>query len=210
MDSSNEFNHDEINNSKDGRIQVNETFKYSLITDSGDVIDCSNNNDENRQSINQFDDNDRTCPIPENSIKINEYQYFNLHNFINEEKDNEQNIVLPENIDLQDLNPCEPSPSELSLYNKSQESILSPMYQLSLVDFESSSTSTSLILPQFAHKSSNSFQQLWSPRVYSPKLIDSNISKSTLSILWSYYYISYILVQRFFDTIQYYLVFVIY
>lgn len=62
------------------------------------------------------------------------------------------------------------------------------MYQLSLFDLEYSTTSTNLVLPQFIQnhiKSSNSFQQLWSPRVYSPKLIDSNKSKSTLSILWS-------------------------
>jgi hypothetical protein len=62
------------------------------------------------------------------------------------------------------------------------------MYQLSLFDLEYSTTSTSLVLPQLIQnhiKSSNSFQQLWSPRVYSPKLIDSNKSENTLSILWS-------------------------
>jgi hypothetical protein len=189
----------ETNTSKDERLEMHETFKYSLIADSGDVIDCPNNNDENLQSsrksqltvhpsinsllkYDQFDDNNRLIepyPTPENSITINEHQHFNFDNYVHEEEVTEHLLTH-----------IDPSiePRENFIFNFTL--ILSPLdkYQVSLFDIECSSTSTNLILPQFIQnhiKSSNSFQQLWSLRMYSPKLIDSNTSKNTLSILWS-------------------------
>jgi hypothetical protein len=90
-----------------------------------------------------------------NSITINEYPYFKL--------DDEQNIQL----DI--INP-------INEYSYS-----------SLFNIESCKQSTCFVLPQSIEnniKSSNSFQQLWSLRVYSPKLIDSeNPSWSLINLL---------------------------
>jgi hypothetical protein len=73
MDSSNEFNHKnviedhlyDVNENIDERIEMNEIFKYNLITDSGDVID---NNENLQSSIKSQDIN----PIIEYSYENNQ------------------------------------------------------------------------------------------------------------------------------------------
>jgi hypothetical protein len=103
MDSSNEFNRkneiedylydvkENIDNSKEERIEM-----HSLIADSGDVIDYSNNIDENLQS----------------SIKSQSIDSLSKH----DQFDDKQNIILSEKIDVK-----ESSPSQLSICNKSQD-----------------------------------------------------------------------------------------
>jgi hypothetical protein len=84
-----------------------------------------------------------------NSITINEYQYYKL--------DDEQNTQLDS------INPIDE-------YSYSSH-----------FDIESCKQSTCLVLLQSIQthiKSSNSFQQLWSSKVYSPELINSKTSKN--------------------------------
>lgn len=155
-------NIDETNNSRVEGVEMQEIFKYNHITDNGDV------NDENLQS----------------SIILKLTVRQSVHSLMKFNDNDEQNIILSEKTDFKDLNPYESSPSLLSINNKSQDF----MYQLSISNIECNLTSINLQLPQFVQnqiQSSNFFQQFWSPRIYSAKLIDSNTSENTLSILWS-------------------------
>ena len=95
---------------------------------------------------------------------------------------------------MKDLNPYEPSLSQLLIQNKSKENEIDIINEYnqhiesihSVFDIEY--CSTYLLLPKFVQnhvESMDSFQQLWSFQVHSMKSIDSNTSESTLTILWS-------------------------
>jgi hypothetical protein len=167
MDSSNEIGHHlydiETNHNKDERIELQETFQCSLIADNGDVIDSLNKNDENLQSSNKSQIS--VCPSINSLLKHEQFDR-PMESIEQEHFQLDYPVHELEKTDLKDLNRYEPS----------------------VFNIEFCTTSTYLVLPQFVHnhfQSFNSFQQFWSPRVYSPKLIDSHTSENALFILLS-------------------------
>ena len=180
-ESSNEFNRYEEISEKTmedylyGNKENTDELKYNWITDSGDINDLVNNHQSTSKShlsINSLLKQDEHSEL---------HPTFDTTNIL-EKKESEENLILSEKIDLKDLNPYESPSSSIDIVSENDQI----NYQPSLVDINPGTTSTSLVLPQSVQNhinSPNSFQQLWSSRVYSPKLIDSKISKNTLSIL---------------------------